>query len=166
MKDKQNINTKTIARLAAVQVLYSMEILPRSTPKKAIADVVEYYANENNLDNNSSDDDKIILSYNKAFFTKLIDESIKNIDQSNKIILEYLKEPYNLTNTNSLLLAVLRVGLAEMIYITDTPIKVVINEFTNIASSFLGENDVAFVNAVLDSHAKLINENRMLVNAL
>jgi N utilization substance protein B len=166
MGDKQKINTKTIARLAAVQVLYAMEISPKSNPKKLIADIVEYYTTGQNVNRDMNIDDDIDISYNKSFFHLLTEAAIQHIESNNEVILEYLKAPYNLDNTNSLLLSLLRVGIAELIYVTDTPFKVVINEFTNIAGSFLGENDVAFVNALLDSHAKIINEDRLIANAL
>ena len=167
MQDKQIINTKTIARLATVQALYAIDISTSSSSAQAvITDIANHYTKEHNYAGDSEEENNIFLSYNKGFFLKLTEESIKHVEKNNKIILEYLKDPYNLDNTNLLLLSILRVGLTEMIYITETPIKVVINEFTNIASSFLGENDVAFINALLDNHAKLIQKDRELANAL
>ena len=44
---------------------------------------------------------------------------------------------------------VLRMGLYELTYISDTPIKVVINEAVELAKAFGGDNSSKFVNGVL-----------------
>lgn len=45
--------------------------------------------------------------------------------------------------------AVLRIGLYELLYETDVPPKVVINEAVELAKAFGGENSSKFVNGVL-----------------
>ena len=46
-------------------------------------------------------------------------------------------------------LAVLRIGLYELLYETDVPPKVVINEAVELAKAFGGENSSKFINGVL-----------------
>lgn len=44
---------------------------------------------------------------------------------------------------------VLRMGLYEITYLTDTPVKVVINEAVELAKAFGGDNSSKFINGVL-----------------
>lgn len=166
MDNTHKINTKTIARLAAIQVFYALEIMPKTSIKILISDLANYYSDSVKVNKDIDLASDVTISYHKSFFNLLISHSIDNLSTISLIISEHLKPPYDLKNTNILLLAILKVALAELLCITETPIKVVINEFTNIAGSFLSGNDVAFVNALLDSHAKIISNDRLLVNAL
>jgi N utilization substance protein B len=164
--NKIMINQNTIARLAAVQLLYSLEVSKNKNSNQALNDIIEYYSLEENLHKDLEIDEEIKIKLNKAFLIKLAVATINNLKNINCEIGKYLKLPYTIENINIMLLSLLRIAIAELIYITDTPFKVVINEFTNIASSFLASNDVAFINAILDNYAKDINEKRVLINAL
>ena len=55
-------------------------------------------------------------------------------------------------NNNDVLNSILRVGVCELLYLTDVPSKVVINEYSNIADSL--STNVGVVNSVLDCVAK------------
>ena len=52
------------------------------------------------------------------------------------------------------LISLLRVAITELVYVTETPYKVVINEFTNIGTGFLQDFEIAFINSILDKIAK------------
>jgi transcription termination factor NusB len=60
---------------------------------------------------------------------------------------------YRINDLPPLLLALLRVSISELLYIDETPNKVVINEFTMIASDMLMDREVGFVNSILDKIA-------------
>jgi len=49
---------------------------------------------------------------------------------------------------------ILRVAIFEIKYFDKIPTKVIINEYTDIASSFDGESKVQFVNSILENIAK------------
>ena len=50
--------------------------------------------------------------------------------------------------------AILRAAVYELLFTPDTPFKVVINEYINIAQSFYSEKEPEFLNAILDKVAK------------
>lgn len=55
-------------------------------------------------------------------------------------------------------LAILRLALYEIIYLEDIPISVSINEAVELAKKYAAENDAAFINGILGSIAKRIEE--------
>ena len=68
---------------------------------------------------------------------------------------------WSLKRMDSTLLSVLRCGCAEFLIFDNTPVKVIINEYTNIASSFFNEKEVDFVNGILDSLAQKFRSNEL-----
>ena len=56
-------------------------------------------------------------------------------------------------------LAILRLALFEAIFVEDVPIKVAINEAIILAKEYAQPNDASFINGVLGSYAKSLNEN-------
>ena len=50
--------------------------------------------------------------------------------------------------------ALLRAGVAELVDFADTPAQVIINEYLNVAHSFVPAHEAGFVNGVLDRLAR------------
>ena len=48
------------------------------------------------------------------------------------------------------LVSILRVAIAELLYFPEVPYKVIINEFTTLASETVKDAEVPFVNSLLD----------------
>jgi N utilization substance protein B len=55
---------------------------------------------------------------------------------------------------DSILRAILRCGMFELVARRDVPAKVVIDEYIAVAGAFFGGDEPGFVNAVLDSLAR------------
>ncbi|CAN0605693.1 unnamed protein product, partial [Ectocarpus sp. 12 AP-2014] len=72
------------------------------------------------------------------------------IDQ---IIEKHLTNEWNIQNLPKLLFATLRVAVCELKYFPETPSKVIINEYTDIASDMLDSGEIGFVNSLLDKYA-------------
>ncbi len=151
------VNSKTIARIAAVQTIYQYkpEDLNQSIDL-IIQQMIQLYQSEQ-ITNNLNKPIKIKLGI--GYFKLLVKSVILNLPQIDKIILRHLTSKWQITSLPILLLALLRVAICELQFLPDVPSKVVINEFTNITSNMLNENEIGFVNAVLDRIAKNFNDN-------
>ncbi|WP_341757264.1 MULTISPECIES: transcription antitermination factor NusB [unclassified Candidatus Tisiphia] len=154
------INTKTIARIAAVQAIYQYK--PKSPDQnidRIIQQTIQFYQDEraaNNLTTNLNKPIKVKLSI--SYFELLVKSVVVNLPQIDKMISRHLTSEWQLTSLPILLLALLRVAICELQFFPNVPNKVVINEFTDITSDMLSENEVGFVNSVLDKIAKESSE--------
>ncbi len=148
-KDKL-LERKYMARMMAVQALYSQEVLgeERKTWDFDSLDdeLIDYFHNQAR----GKESDKKI---DKKFF-KVITEgaSLKSSDLDN-IILQYFDDEWNQNRLGPLLMSILRLATFEITQ-QDTPARIAISEYINIADDFFDEDEVSFVNAVLDKVAR------------
>ena len=70
------------------------------------------------------------------------------------LIDQQLAHGWRLTRIDSILRAVLRAGVFELMERRDVPGRVVINEYINVAHSFFSEDEPKVVNGVLDNLAR------------
>jgi N utilization substance protein B len=150
------INTKTIARIAAVQAIYQYKPeSPDQNIEQIIQQIIKFYQDERAANNlNKSIKVKLSISY----FELLVKSVVVNLSQIDKMISRHLTAEWQITSLPVLLLALLRVAICELQFLPNVPSKVVINEFTDITSDMLSENEVGFVNSVLDRIAKKSSE--------
>lgn len=97
----------------------------------------------------NSDTKKYINKIVKAFVDnyKEIDETIKTLSVGwdfNRLV----KTDKNL----------LRIAVAEMLYVKETPVKVIIDEAVELAKRYSTEDSASFINAIL---AKVVKENEL-----
>ncbi|NLO45398.1 MAG: transcription antitermination factor NusB [Clostridiales bacterium] len=64
------------------------------------------------------------------------------------------------TRISKVSLAVMRLALCEMLFIEDVPIGVSINEAVEMCKLYSGEEDASFVNGVLGTVAKKLEEKK------
>lgn len=127
------------AREAAVQALYMCDALGRWTPESAsfcfehfdIADIGREYA--------------------EALCVGVI-EHVSKIDSQ----LTCASEHWSINRMGRVDRAILRVAAYELIYVTDIPAGVAINEAIEIAKRFSAVESPTFVNGVLDKVARLV----------
>ena len=86
-------------------------------------------------------------------------EELNRIDD---IIAEYLAENWELNRISAVDRAILRVAVWEMIFNPDVPVKTALSEAVELASQYSGASAPAYINAVLDSVVKNIDELRQL----
>lgn len=85
------------------------------------------------------------LEYSKSLISKCLShhkEVVDTISQTSK--------NWKVERMNSVDLSVLKIGVTEILFLKDTPRKVVINEAINMAKEFGGKNSGPFVNGILD----------------
>ena len=86
-------------------------------------------------------------------------EELNRIDD---IIAEYLAENWELNRISAVDRAILRVAVWEMIFNPDVPVKTALSEAVELASQYSGASAPAYINAVLDSVVKNIDDLRRL----
>ena len=98
-------------------------------------------------------DEKMEHSDQKEYFDLMFDLTGKHLDEIDKII-ENSCKGWKLTRLSKVDLAVLRLCVCEIMYCTDIPDSVSINEAVDMAKKFGGEDSGKFVNGVLGHVAR------------
>ncbi len=149
------INTKTMARIAAIQVLYQYKLGDANQDVELIMQQILKFYQDERLQNSKINPNKSIkIRVSISHFEKLVKNVTSNITEIDDIISSNLSPEWQIESLPLLLLATLRVAIGELKFLQDIPSKVVINEFTDIASEMLDENEIGFVNSILDHISK------------
>ncbi len=138
------------ARLAAVQAIYQMELTGNDAESVA-QEFCEHRFGEIEGGTDEPDED---------FFSDLVRGVPHHQVEIDRAIAEGLSENWKLQRIDSILRAILRAGIYELVVRKDVPVKVVIDEYLDIAHAFFGGEEPAFVNALLDrvAHRKRATE--------
>ncbi len=142
------INTRTLARLAAVQGLYQYA-MTNSNKAVIISKIINYYKNSEQVKKDFNIQVPIITKLNTFYFNKLLTSTFNNLITVDQIIQSNLSPDFKFDDLSLIVVAIVRVGISELQY-EDIPYKVVINEFTNLANMLLPEHEVNFINSFLD----------------
>jgi N utilization substance protein B len=149
------LNSKSIARIAAIQTLYQFESDKHNTNIEALLlQIIDFYRDKD-IKSDYELDSKSLLKLKPSFnyLKELVKYTHDNIEVIDQIIENHLSNEWTINNLPKLLFATLRVSICEMKYFPETPRNVIINEYTDIASDMLDEGQVGFVNSVLDKYA-------------
>ena len=130
------------ARLAAVQALYQMDIAGDGI-EDVVAEFLTHRLADWTEDGQSIDADTDLF----AILTRGAGARRDDIDA---LIVGALAEGWTIGRLELLLRAVLRVGTFELMARPETPAKVVIDEYIDVAHAFFGKGPPGFVNGVLD----------------
>jgi len=84
---------------------------------------------------------------------KVASEKLLDIDE----LIEENLRGWSRTRISKVSLAVLRLALCEMLFIDDVPVGVSINEAVEMCKLYSGEEDASFVNGVLGTVAKKLD---------
>ncbi|KJV57074.1 transcription antitermination factor NusB [Orientia chuto str. Dubai] len=145
------INAKTITRIASIQGVYSYQILKSEhTIDYIISFIITYYKDKSSLEDLELDSTVPCFKIKVNYLTMLINETISNLETIDMIISSHLANNWQIKDLHLMLLSILQVAICELKFFTNTPYKVIINEFTNIASDFVQENEIGFVNSLLE----------------
>ncbi len=149
------LNSKSIARIAAIQTLYQFETDKHNTNiETLLLQIIDFYRDKD-IKSDYELDSKSVLKLKPSFnyLKELVKYTHDNIEELDQIIENHLSNEWTINNLPKLLFATLRVSICEMKYFPETPRNVIINEYTDIASDMLDEGQVGFVNSVLDKYA-------------
>jgi N utilization substance protein B len=142
-------NKKTVSRLAVVQSVYQYEMNGRSqTILELQTALKELYKNYELME--YAKEIKLSVQY----FNDLLQFTIENIKDIDEVISSYLSLDGEIKKLDFVVLAILRSGICELKYFPEIPQKVVLNEYSDITSEMAKEQDIGFVNSILDKYSK------------
>ncbi|MBI1329331.1 MAG: transcription antitermination factor NusB [Alphaproteobacteria bacterium] len=139
-----NPQARRAARLAAVQAIYQMELAGADAEEVAQEFVDHRFGRDTELSPGEPDE---------TFFGDLVRGVPHHQVEIDRAIARGLAEGWKLQRIDSILRAILRAGVYELIARKDVPAKVVIDEYMEIAHAFFQGEEPSFVNAVLDKLA-------------
>jgi len=129
------------ARLCAVQALYQMEISGGGAEEVAAEFVAHRFAD-------------LLDQPDGAFFAAIVTGVPGHQVEIDRAIAASLSEKWRLERVDSILRAILRCAVFELVARHDIPAKVVIDEYVAVANAFFGADEPGFVNAALDNIAR------------
>lgn len=149
-KQQKPANKRGLARLAAVQALYQMDL----TEAKLMDVITEFetYRLGKEVDGET------YLEADESWFRGIVAGVVKDQLEIDPLIHESLPNDWPLARIHTLLRAVLRAGVFELRSRTDVPARVVINEYVDVAKSFFEEDEPRLVNGVLDTLARQLRQ--------
>lgn len=136
-----NPDSRHAARIAAVQALYQMELAGGGAEET----LVEFLAHRLGEFEVAPDED---------FFAAILRGVPQHQVEIDRAIAGALAAGWSLARIDSILRAILRCGLYELVARRDVPARAVIDEYVAVTRAFFGGDEPGFVNGVLDTLAK------------
>ena len=148
MSDKharQSAIARTVARLAAVQALYQMDIAGTD-----LSDILAEHTSGTHMRRQGSE----FAEADWDHFRDIVKGVVASQAALDPEINAALAEDWLLTRIDSTLRAILRAGAYELSARHDVPFKTVISEYIDLAHAFFDEAEPGVVNGVLDRLAR------------
>ncbi len=143
----QLINKKrTFSRLLAVQILYQYEFFERKNDVFKLKDEL--------IDNYALFEDEKEKSYRSKIDEKLTDELVEKTLENLEKIDEDIKKYQKNDDLDLITQQILRIGTAELKYLKESDLKIIVTEYCDIAGLFYDEAKIGFVASILNKLAK------------
>lgn len=148
---------RTVSRMAAVQALYQMDLAGTDA-----GEVIQQFMAEPADGGDGSEADKeaeLSVSLEGAdttFFADVVKGVVRRQRDIDPLVDQQLRTGWRLIRVDSILRAILRGGVFELLERTDVPARVTINEYINIAKAFFEADEPKVVNGVLDRIARKV----------
>jgi N utilization substance protein B len=143
---------RSVARLAAVQALYQMEV------SSAGAEAVIREFSEHRFDRDADPDpdghETPLAAADETFFADLVRGVVEHQKAVDAAVARKLASGWRLDRLDATARAILRAGAYELIHRRDVPTEVVIDEYVELAKSFFEGPEPGFVNGALDAVAQ------------
>lgn len=139
-------NKRSLARLAAVQALYQMDISGTS-----LTSVVAEYEN---FRLGQEIDGEQYAQADEAWFRHTVSGVVQRQRAIDPIIHSTLPQSWPLARMETTLRAILRCAVLEFLARKDVPAKVIISEYVEVTKAFFDGEESKLVNGVLDKIAR------------
>jgi N utilization substance protein B len=137
---------RRLARLAAVQGLYQMALMP-----EPVDDLMRRFrANPGVL----LQEEHTMIAIDTDLFAKIVLGVSKNQDDLDTMLGGTLDARLSVPRLEPLLKAILRAGVYELHHHADVDTGVIINDYVDVAHGFFDAKEPGLVNAILDRLAK------------
>ena len=142
-KRRSKSGLRGVTRLYAVQVMYKAEFEKKSLDKI----LAEAEQNPETVVSEEFSLDKIDLN----FFTELMMQMKEHREEVDKFIEKNIAKNWSFDRIDRVMLALLRLGVCEIVYMNNIPANVSFSEYIEVAKAFFKKKEVGFVNGVLNS---------------
>jgi N utilization substance protein B len=142
----QDRRARTVARLAAVQALYQMEL-----SGVGVEAVVREFS-DHRFD--ADIEGEPLGAADEEYFAEILRGIVTEQASIDRSIVNRLAEGWRLERLDATVRAILRAGAYELAHRPDVPREVVIDEYVELAKAFFDPSEARFVNAALDGIAR------------
>lgn len=146
-QDNGGARPRSVARMAAVQALYQMDVAGTD-----VAEVIEEFVTvrfrAGEADGDATENE--LEAADSVFFADILKGVVRRQRDVDPLIDQQLATGWRLVRVDSILRAILRAGVFELLERPDVPARVIINEYINVAHAFFSEDEPRVVNGVLD----------------
>lgn len=142
----QRAQSRSAARLAAVQALYQHEM--EATPvAKLIHEFHQHRIGATIEDAEYADADV-------AFFDDIVKGTLARSEEIDAAIITRLASGWSMERLDRTMKAILRAGAYELIARSDVPVGAVVSEYVDVAKAFFDGREAGFANGLLDAIGK------------
>jgi transcription antitermination protein NusB len=145
---------RTIARFAAVQALYQLELNPALDAEAVVREFARYRLGQEL-------EGEALAEADPAFFANIVRGVAAGQERLDADISAALVEDWPLARLDTVLRAILRAGAWELAHRSDIPPRVSVSEYTSIAHAFFTGKEPAMANGVLDRLARTLRAAEM-----
>jgi N utilization substance protein B len=161
--EKPALSARSAARLAVVQGLYQMDIAGTDLNEVVAEFEAHRFAGARPGAEPRADAplDELLAGADRTFFAELLRGVVRRQRDIDPLVDQQLAEGWRLARVDSLLRAILRAGVLELLERPDVPARVVINEYVEIGYAFLADDERRVVNGVLDQLARRLRPSEL-----
>ena len=142
-KRRSKSGLRGVTRLYAVQTMYKSEFEKKSLDKI----LSEAKHNPETVISEELSLDKIDLD----FFTELMEKVGEHREEVDKFIEKNIAKNWSFDRLDKVMLALLRLGVCEIVYMNNIPTNVSFSEYIEVAKAFFKKKEVGFINGILNS---------------
>ncbi len=137
---------RTVARLAAVQALYQMELAG-----EGVETVISEFSNHRF---DTDIEGEAMAEADEDWFADVVRGVVADQRGVDAMITRRLASNWRLDRLDATLRALLRSGAWELAFKPEAPREVILNEYVELAKAFFDDAEARFVNAALDGVAR------------
>jgi transcription antitermination protein NusB len=145
---------RSVARLAAVQALYQLELNPEIAAATVVREFVRHRFGE-------EIDGERLAEADARFFADIVEGAAAERGRLDVEISGVLVEDWPLARLDAVLRAILHAGAWELMHRPDVPPRVSISEYTALAYAFFTGKEPGLTNGVLDRLGRLLRADEM-----
>jgi len=148
------VRRRSLARLAAVQALYQLELNRDLNPETVIAEFARHRLGR-------EIDGELYGEADVALFAEIVRGVTADQERLDREISAVLTKDWPLLRLEAVLRAILRAGAYELVHRPDIPPRVAVSEYTGIAHAFFTGKEPGLANGVLDRLGRLLRPAEM-----
>ena len=155
---------RSAARLAAVQALYDAEMT--GTPvEELLKDFLDHEIGRRALvqagEDETAETEVALVDPDPILLAQLVRGGLAEAELLDTMIGQALTGEWSVERLESVLHAILRAGAFELMRMPETPARVVITEYVDVAGAFYGGPEPGLANAVLDRIARVVRAEEL-----